>query len=222
MVDTERLGRFSRFLRRGVLLGAVTVAACGGRSGLSLEDDSSSVSSTDGGGGGVWGQSTGPGPWSPVCPETAPATGSACSTADAYCEYGEAWWDVSCDTVVQCLDGSWQPAAVSQQTCFPAPGPNSALCPGDPLAIPPGAACSHPGLACYYGQGAVCICGLPVGPDALDAGSEWACGPDPGCPGARPRLGAPCTGDSLCEYNDASGFAEVCQGGTWGVGNVGN
>jgi hypothetical protein len=213
----------------GVALAAALLAACGGRTELDGGAGSGSGSGSGSGGGNPgldggasWGQPDGSGPWSAVCPESAPDAGSACSTEGAYCEYGDAWWDVSCDTVVECTGGAWQTAAVSEETCFPAPGANPGSCPASPSTIPDGAPCRVPGLACYYGLGAVCACSIPGGPGESDGGSEWSCGPDPGCPSSRPRLGAPCTGNQICEYDDASGFAEVCQGGTWGPSEVGN
>jgi hypothetical protein len=202
------------------MFAAATAVACGGRSDLDVAGTSAAVSDLDGG---SWGLPDAAGePWSPACPETAPGTGSACSVAGVYCEYGAAWWDVSCDTILQCNDGSWETAEVSQETCFPAPPANSPSCPSSPVTIPLGAPCPHPGLACYYGQGAICSCSVPEGLDALDGGAAWGCGPDPGCPSARPRLGTTCQGDQICEYDDASGFAEICQGGIWGPGLVSN
>lgn len=211
-------------MRAGLVFAFAAVAACGGRSDLypltgavvtySIDGGSSSSSS--------WGQPDSAAPWSPFCPDSAPSAGSTCSSEGVYCEYGEAWWDVSCDDVLRCIGGSWQTAAVSEQTCFPAPGPNAPSCPSSPLTIPAGAACAAPGTACYYGQGAVCTCSIPAGLDAPDAGPSWACGPDPGCPSSRPRLGAACSAGPICEYDDASGFAEVCQGGAWSPGLVGN
>jgi hypothetical protein len=47
-------------------------------------DDSSST--TD-----VWGVPPDGGPWSPVCPESAPALGSPCTHDQLECEYGSAW-----------------------------------------------------------------------------------------------------------------------------------
>ena len=46
-------------------------------------------------------------PWSPVCPNALPATGTSCLGENLQCEYGSASWSVSCDAVVQCQNGQW-------------------------------------------------------------------------------------------------------------------
>ena len=86
-----------------------------------------------------------------------------------------------------------RPLRSVEQTCFPAPGPNAALCPSEPVCDSRGRRVRAPGPRLLLRTRAVCSCGVPSELDALDAGREWACGPNPGCPGARPRLGAPCT-----------------------------
>ncbi len=192
-----------------VVLLAGALAGCGGRTGL---DDASGADSDAASEAGPWGVPTDGGAWSTVCPDTQPATGQPCSGAAA-CEYGRAWWDVSCDTVMHCTAGAWAIDDVSSESCFPEPGPNSAACPSDPMTVRPESACDTPAL-CHYGQGAFCACQATS--QAPDAGLGWICGPDPTCPSTRPRLGASCDADGLtCGYGDESGFEMECQSGAW-------
>lgn len=67
-------------------------------------------------------------PWSPVCPTELPTTNSACTTANIECEYGDAWWNPSCNQVVKCYNGNWIVANAGSGSCLPAPGPNAAAC----------------------------------------------------------------------------------------------
>jgi len=195
-----------------VLLLAGALAGCGGRTGL---DDSAGADSDAASEAGPWGVSTDGGAWSTVCPDTQPATGGPCSGAAA-CEYGSAWWDVSCDTVMHCTSGAWAIDDVSSESCFPEPGPNAAACPSDPMTVRPESACDTPAL-CHYGEGAFCACQATS--QSPDAGLGWICGPDPTCPSTRPRIGASCAADGLtCGYGDESGFEMECQSGTWTSG----
>jgi len=192
-----------------VLLGVLLATGCGGRTGI---DELSSDDAGMDGESGPWGAPPDGGPWSVVCPAAQPTTGGACS-GDVVCEYGAAWWDVSCDIVMHCTTGAWAIDAVSSESCFPEPGPNSAACPSDPTTVRPESGCDTPSI-CYYGQGAFCECQQRG--ELGDAGLGWICGPDPGCPSTRPRIGAPCGADGLtCGYGDESGFEVECQGGAW-------
>ncbi|HEY8089073.1 MAG TPA: hypothetical protein VIF09_14540, partial [Polyangiaceae bacterium] len=131
-----------------------------------------------------------PAPWSPVCPASTPALGSPCSTPGTQCEYGSAWWSVSCDVVVSCQGGQWETMQASYVPCSAKPGPNAAACPSSFSAVPAGSACSDTGLSCLYSQG-VCSCNVPLGgPVQIDAGQQgyWGCLPEQGCPFPRPRL----------------------------------
>ena len=143
-----------------------------------------------------------------MCPESEPAVFGACQHAGLECEYGNAWWNVSCDDVFECMNGQWQtvePNGLS--TCEPAPGPNPSSCPADQGGFTEGSQCAVPGVDCFYGQGLNCICGV-VG----DA-SVWGC-TAPGCPTSRPRLGAGCNITNVCGYGP-NGFTEGCSGGIW-------
>ena len=157
----------------------------------------------------AWGIPADGGPWSPECPATLPSQGAPCSPDMLQCEYGNAWWNVSCDMVVRCVGGSWanfQPG----ETCFPKPGPNSPSCPMNPGMVAIGTACPQVGVTCWYGEGTNCVCNAPF----TDGGPpEWFCTPPTGCPGSRPRLGAGCTNSPLCLYNGC--FGEECQNGIW-------
>lgn len=106
-----------------------------------------------------WGSSGGA--WSPVCPDSTPAIGSPCTQENLQCEYGNAWWDVACDTVVQCLQGSWSVAEPAGTVCQPEPGPNSTLCPSNSTLIADGVSCPDAGLLCVYGEGVFCSCQAP-------------------------------------------------------------
>ncbi|HEY6458954.1 MAG TPA: hypothetical protein VIY73_02355 [Polyangiaceae bacterium] len=105
---------------------------------------------------------------------------------------------------------------MSKETCFPPPPANPASCPTDPTTIVRLSSCTTAGLTCRFGQGSFCTCS-----PFADAGFAWFCGPDPGCPSARPSLGASCVGDVICYYDDPTGFAEQCQNGTWQVTGIG-
>ena len=159
-------------------------------------------------------------PWSPVCPEAAPAVGSPCTPPDSMdvpellCEYGGPQFDPSCDTVVTCQSGTWQVANIGP-SCQP-DGPNPAACPASYAgATGSDSSCSAAGTRCEYPQG-VCICSTGFGgPIEIDASTRWYCDPPPGCPMPRPRLGSSCSGTSTtCEYSPCD-FAEQCSGGFW-------
>ena len=137
-------------------------------------------------------------PWSPVCPETLPATGAPCSKEN-----------------VQCEGGQWTVFEPSFEPCQPQPGPNTAACPTDYASVPQGSACSTDGLSCIYEQGE-CSCQVPLGgPVQIDGGTGyWGCVPEQGCPFPRARLGSACSGDAMCTY-EACSYAQNCQGGVW-------
>jgi hypothetical protein len=159
---------------------------------------------------------SGPGPWSLVCPGTTPAIGAACNTETVQCEYGDSWWNISCDTVVQCVNTQWTSYKPSFSPCTPAPGPNPSSCPTDYASVSQGSACSTNGLSCYYPQG-VCACQVPLGgPVQLDGGTGyWGCVPEPGCPWPRPRLGSTCHLEGTsCTY-EACAYAQQCINGMW-------
>jgi hypothetical protein len=159
----------------------------------------------------------------PLCPATVPALGTPCTASPEfaggpwvglYCEYGDAWWSIACDTVVVCDEsrGQWTPAAAVETyaACGPQPGPNPASCPSGIGYGDRGMPCPDAGLTCYYGPGASCLC-----VEDGDAGAIWSCQPDePGCPTARPRVGSPCTTSPNCFYGN-DGFGTVCVGGVW-------
>jgi hypothetical protein len=155
--------------------------------------------------------------WSPVCPESAPAAGSACSaTEGTTCEYGPLQYDVACDTVFTCQSSVWT-RFPTFGNCVP-DGPNPATCPAAITSIVPGQACVATGTTCQYSAG-VCTCDESLGGPVFvgDGGRSptWDCNPGPGCPMPRPRLGTACsaTGTS-CTYNTCE-FAESCIDGAW-------
>ncbi|HEY6463233.1 MAG TPA: hypothetical protein VIY73_23860 [Polyangiaceae bacterium] len=168
-------------------------------------------------GGGVDASDDASPPWSNVCPASLPAIGSACTHENVECEYGSAWWSVSCDSVVRCSGGAWTKDLPSFEPCRPEPGPNSASCPPTYAQVPQGASCDATGLSCVYGQG-LCSCEVPLGgPIQVDGGSaSWDCVPGNGCPFPRPRLGSACSVPSgtSCTYEECS-YGQSCEGGAW-------
>ena len=170
----------------------------------------------DGGGGpdGSGGDSSTP--WSPECPAGLPATGTACSKENLQCEYGSAWWSVSCDPVVQCQGGLWAAYKPSFDPCSARPGANPPSCPADFASVSQGSACATNGVSCIYAQG-LCACQVPLGgPIPIDGGTGyWGCAPEQGCPFPRARIGTACTHDGMnCTYEECS-YAQTCQGGVW-------
>lgn len=151
-------------------------------------------------------------PWSPVCPETAPSVGSSCSQAMLSCEYGDAWWNVACDTVLVCSQGQWGLAEVGGSPCLGKPGPNPPGCPTNAAYIAVNSACPDAGLTCNYLQGVVCQC--LADHVSVDAGPYWDCVPASNCPTTRPRIGAQCSGTAGCTYELCS-YAEICASGIW-------
>jgi hypothetical protein len=153
------------------------------------------------------------GPWSPLCPNTAPTLGTPCTQPDLQCEYGDAWWSIGCDVVVQCRSGSWASDTVGG-ACTPQPGTNSSSCPATYGDVPQDQTCSPTGLSCLYSEG-ICSCGFPFGPQPPVGGGLWSCLPGQGCPFPRPRLGSACSGSGMpCDYETCS-YEEYCSGGTW-------
>jgi hypothetical protein len=146
------------------------------------------------------------GPWSPVCPELVPSESAPCSQNNLYCEYG-------CGNVFVCADGTWGEA---NNTPLCQTGPNSSSCPAELSSIEDGGSCSGPSTGeCLY-PGGVCQCVFDPDPtpDASANGSWW-CGPGPGCPAYRPRIGSPCdAAGGSCSYAQC-GSTETCSGGYW-------
>lgn len=150
------------------------------------------------------------GGWSPICPAGLPMLGTACQVPQGvYCEYNQAWWNVSCSAIVGCLNGAWANGAPCTTPCFPEPGPNPGACPQNPTGISTTSPCPEAGITCNYDQGISCNC-MPTG--LPEAGDGWYCNPEPGCPPTRPRLGATCSSSPFCTYE---AVGEECVNGTW-------
>ncbi len=150
------------------------------------------------------------------CPTAAPTAGTACVDEMLECEYGDAWWSVACDVVMQCESGQWQRTQLSFEPCSPEPGSNPASCPATSSAIPEGSVCAPSGTNCYYPD-AFCQCTVPLGgPVLIDGGTaNWTCLPGDGCPYPRPRLGSACTSAStVCNYEECS-YGQMCVNGAW-------
>ena len=110
-------------------------------------------------------------PSNPLCPLAAPTTGTACDADMLECEYGDAFWNVSCDVVMQCAGGRWSVESFpALGGCTPKPGPNPSSCPPDYASVPSGSTCSKTDLLCTYLQG-VCTCEAFLGgPVQVDGG----------------------------------------------------
>lgn len=142
------------------------------------------------------------GEWSTVCPLSQPASGSYCTDSPAVCEYNEAWWSISCSTVLTCIASAWTIPQTCAGPCLPAPPPNSAQCPSNPSTIT--GACPDAGLECSYDDGVLCNCVT-----VSDGGYRWECTPGPGCPSMRPRLGGTCPpGQPACTYGPLTMYCE--------------
>lgn len=82
-----------------------------------------------------------PASWSPECPASEPAMGSACMHDSLSCEYPSAT-QPGCDDVVVCAGGTWGGAVLpgGNPTCEP--HTSSPGCPSQASAITPGATCA--------------------------------------------------------------------------------
>jgi hypothetical protein len=151
------------------------------------------------------------------CPTAAPTAGAACTDESLECEYGNAWWSVACDVVMQCTNGQWQSAHPSYEPCSPEPGPNPSGCPSTSGSIAQGSVCAPNDESCYYPD-AFCQCIVPLGgPAQIDGGTAfWSCLPGMGCPYPRPPLGSACTQPSSddCTY-EACSYGQSCVNGAW-------
>ncbi len=155
-------------------------------------------------------------PLIPGCPTSAPAEGTSCATESLECEYGDAWWNVACDVVMQCDSGQWQTAHLSYEPCTPEPGPNPASCPATSMSVAQGSVCEANDSSCYYPD-AFCQCIVPLGgPVQIDGGTAyWSCLPGNGCPYPRPVLGSACTAvGTYCTYEECS-YGQSCTDGAW-------
>ena|ERR1700690_2070438 len=173
-------------MSRTALLGVLCfVIGCGGKVGAGDGGDATTA-------------------WSPVCPESVPAQGSACTNEGLECEY-------DCD-VLECAAGTWAGAVLVGGNLCDA-GPSSPSCPATISGIIPSASCTNSGETCVYAEG-ICQCNSPGDPTP-DGGSSWFCGPEQGCPMPRPRIGSACsTPDQRCDYEEC-GANQVCTGGVW-------
>ncbi len=202
---------------------AVSSAACGGTTFSEAQGDggASDSGSSDGSTSDSAPSDAGSGDSSPPlvhgCPTAEPDVGSACIDETLQCEYGDSWWSVSCDPVVQCMNGQWQSFTPSYEPCRGAPGPNPASCPAKASDVPQGGVCSPTDTNCYYPT-ELCQCLLPEGPIELDASvGNWTCLPGDGCPYPRPPLGSACSGSSAglsCTY-EACSYGQSCVDGAW-------
>jgi hypothetical protein len=152
-------------------------------------------------------------PWSPDCPEGAPAMGSPCQAENGLeCEY-------DCNVLV-CSAGTWA-GAIGSVLC--PTGPNPMGCPGALSSIMAGATCSNAGDTCVYPTG-ICQCNLPSDPSPEETAAWW-CGPEGpdgvgSCPKARPRIGSACPVDgNFCQYEQC-GSGQVCKKGVWQIEQV--
>ncbi len=201
------------------LLVVTMTAGCGAKFDTSSTDDGGVH---DGGGGDDGGSHSDAGgddggTWSPVCPASLPAIGSACTPEGAECEYGTSVY-TACNTTVACAQGAWR-AQMFGGTC--PSGPRPTVCAASFGDVPRGATCAPQGTECAYAQGA-CRCefggfGPPPPQDGGGALPTWHCDdPEPGCPPIRPRVGSTCNGPAhmFCMYRECA-FGEECTDGYW-------
>ena len=178
------------------------IPACGSvATGKGSADDGGAMPSSDG--------------LSPLCPTEAPAKGAACSREGLMCEYGTLSFNVACDNVVQCENGTWS-AFDAGFVCTP-DGPNAASClTFAELSKSPTCDNNAPASSqlCTFPEG-VCQCDWGGSPN----GFIWSCDtPEPTCPLPRPRVGSACTGTADCNYVNC-GYDQACRDGLW-VGNA--
>lgn len=140
--------------------------------------------------------------WSPLCPPTPPADGSACDQSQAYmdCEYsdGGPW---ICGTIAHCNGDQFGTWILQTKPCW------TSNPPGCPAAAPQsGSACDFD-AGCSYPDGQKCQCG---GMQVTAGLSFCYPGDMPGC-SPRGRLGEACsTGAGSCPYDCMS--YEYCDG----------
>jgi len=144
-----------------------------------------------------------------VCPAALPQSGLGCSREGLVCEYGD---NPRCLSTATCAQGRWQVVTVKCQ----APDPS---CPATREAAA-GQTCQTQDGHCNY-AGLVCECTncikYPV--ERCSGPLTWHCdapNPDPGCPPARPLLGATCPNEGqYCEYGCEPDVSRQCSGGVW-------
>lgn len=199
-----------------ILLGSAITTGCGGKThGDGAPSGDSGSGSSSGGSSEAGASDSANANWSLVCPDSVPTVDTPCTQDQLQCEYGDAWWNVSCDTTVQCIGGQWITDQPSTSPCLPAPEPNPPSCPQNPTAIGH-TSCPQLNVECVYGQGVFCTCDS----NDPDGGNPyWGCLPEPGCPASRPRLGAPCTGGQVCTYESCV-YTQQCVDGVWQGGDV--
>ncbi|MEO7113025.1 MAG: hypothetical protein ABI183_21485 [Polyangiaceae bacterium] len=196
------------------------IFACGSSSsGPSISDGDDTIggdggTSNDGGAKGDGSASSDGSVGVSVCPSTQPADQSACSAANARCEYG-ADPDMGCDPSTLCSSDKWNLIAATAPasgvgTC---PSTSGNSCPGSYASISYNAECPNP-LYCHFPEGDCWCLTRQYGVDGGTAsGNGWACGPSPStCPVVRPRLGEACGATQSCTYGDQ---VEQCNSGTW-------
>lgn len=193
-----------------VSLVATTLLACGGAvSGSANDAGVSPESSANTPDSGI--------PWSMYCPPEVPSTGSSCTGRPVQCEYGNAWWNPACDTVVECMGGAWTAVNPYGAPCTPQPAPNSPACPADYGTIQNEGSCPMQGLDCFYDHGVSCLCSASTLPGSDGGAPKWDCNPRYTCPKTRPLLGSACSGTAQCNYGEGGGcgYIQACDNGVW-------
>jgi hypothetical protein len=212
--------------RRAAVLGGAVAAAFAGA--MSCVGDTGSAAHPDWNGGGVVAQ---PVPEAGAQPDAGaiacltnsqqtPSEGGACRPEGLVCEYGSSPL-LGCDSLASCTNGEWRAASGDSGSCLPAAVDG---CPPSVSDVPIGSACAPVNLDCDYPAGRCeCAQNLPL------AGwpGSWKCSmpvepTDSGslvCPGARPRLGTPCSQEGAeCRYGACEirgGALQACEGGVW-------
>jgi hypothetical protein len=161
---------------------------------------------------------TGSGP----CSASAPEPESPCSRPDLVCEYGQDPRPI-CLVHAHCIRtsanadaGAWR---VESRDCGALP---DVMCPAT-VDEAKDKACTPKDAWCTYAGGRRCHCtDCRPGPtqDFCTGMAVWHCEPVPdrGCPPSVPRLGTPCTGNTVCQYGCEWG-ARSCERGVWVLGS---
>jgi len=202
---------------RAVVLLALVVAGCSGKTSTG----GTAGSSGNGGTGGSGGSSafscpaSPPGDGSPCTPPPA-STSPGISADSAHCSWGS---DprAACRTTALCTDKKiWSVTKPTSPGCSTPPLPSA--CPAAPATV--GSTCSDKTLSCWYASGTNCWCSDCKGGteypicQTIDP-PQWAChAPPSGCPTKLPQAGSACSTPGLDCGPDCN-LSVVCESGRW-------
>lgn len=208
----------------GVWVVTLAIIGCGGRlssregsGGIGGQPVDGSMQSTGGSGQPHDGGAAGSTQSADLCPSTPPANGTSCTppwtpvewpasgsgSVVAHCSWGDdpRWF---CRTLADCVDGTWQPGAVSPELAASCSSPAlDPSCPsesdlpvwGTPCSLGTGDASTRNFFSCWYPDLRMCECTdrYNLGAGTTFDPPEWLCWSAPaGCPAALPQAGSPC------------------------------